>query len=71
MREPASPSIVKPIAFSLVAGLAAWGVWLVADMLLAGTMFEDVSLVVKFAAVFLVLTLFEKLYGRLEGPAGH
>lgn len=66
-----TPRIARASALTLIAGLVSYAVWTIAGWLIEGSLFEDVSLVVKFMAVFITLTLFEKLYSRFEGPAGH
>ena len=65
------PRIARAAGFTLLAGVASYGVWAGIGRLIEGSVLDDASLVIKFAAVFITLTLFEKLYSRLEGPAGH
>ena len=61
----------RPAALTLLAALASYGVWWLVGRLIAETVLEDFGTVLKFAAVFLTLTLVERLYSRFEGPAGH
>ena len=50
-----------------VAALFLSGVsWLAAGWLLVGTIFEDVGGIIKIAAVFLTLTVLERVYNAIE-----
>ena len=61
----------RPAAMTILAALASYGVWWLIGRLIAETALEDAGTVLKFAGVFIALTLLEKLYSRLNGPAGH
>ena len=61
----------RPAALTLLAALASYGVWWLVGRLIAETVLEDFGTVLKFAAVFVTLTLVERLYSRFDGPAGH
>ena len=63
--------IKRAAALSLLSALVCYGVWLLIDALIAGNLLEDAGLVLKFAGVFVTLTLLERLYSRFDGPAGH
>jgi len=70
---PVSQSPPLPLRVALIAAAAAagWLAWWLAGWVVEGSLLGDAALVLQACAVFVALTLCERLYDRIAGPSGH
>lgn len=63
--------IGRVLVLTAVAAASAVLAWMVTGWLVEGSILGDAALLLEVCSVFGVLTLCERAFSRIEGPAGH